>query len=70
MFPFDTVLYGVWFFCHVFDVSMKYLMQWRWDGRWEKTLKTQIQEKDVRNKVSALGNNVQQEVMFKKSSCI
>ena len=46
---FDTVLYGVQFFCRVFDVSIKYLMQWRWKKLWE-TLKIQNQEKAVRKK--------------------
>ena len=45
----DTVLYRVQFFCHVFDVSMKYWMQWRWK-KLSETLKIQIQEKDVRKK--------------------
>ena len=48
VFPFHTVLYGVQFFCH--DVSMQYLMQWRWKKNWE-TLKIQNQERAVRKSV-------------------
>ena len=54
MCPFNTALYGVQMFCHVFEVSIKDLMQWRWKRLWE-TLKIQI--KKVRKKASAPGND-------------
>ena len=49
MCPFDTALYGLQMFCHVFEVSIKYLMQWRWKN-FEKLSTFKLKRKKLEKK--------------------